>query len=243
MRDNLSWRKHPCIADSYSDQYVSLKTLPSTLVGDLLLPFQPPVCHLLSTLLIDGVFFLVPSTHLRALTPRDLPREIYIDEGTVIPVDPTAPKKKGRPTRLDKARKAKVVLHDLERWLENTPCSQMPPAALSSDLVSVLEANPAAKSEVEATLGHYQNSKSRLLDILDSPAQSGEASEPYAALQQANQFVLDRLKATEELLASDGVSFSTDPTALSRVECAVEVFVEANKGSQGGILGFVGSAT
>jgi hypothetical protein len=157
-------------------------------------------------------------------------------------VDAMAPKRKGRPTKLDRARKAKAVLQNLERWLENTPCSQMPPAALSSDLAPTSEANLIAKSEVEATLGHYLDSKSHLLNILDSPAQSGEASERHAAFQQANQFVLNRLKETEEFLAPDGVSFSTDPNAaLSRVECAVQEFIETNKGSQGGILGLLGS--
>jgi hypothetical protein len=154
------------------------------------------------------------------------------------------PKKKGRPTRLDKVKKAKGVLHNLEMWLENTSGSQMPPAAIAPDLASTSETTPTAKTEVEATLGHYQNSKSYLLNRIDFRAQSGGASERYTAFQQANQFVLDRLKAMEELLASDGISLSNDPNAvLARVEHAVKEFIEADEGHGGGILGLLKDTT
>jgi hypothetical protein len=237
-------QRSSCLADHSSDQYASLKALPISLVGDHLLPLQPIVCHVLSTLLTDGVFFLVPSTHLRALNPRDLPREIFVDEETIVPVDSAAPKKKGRPTRLDKAKKAKAVLHNLENWLENTSCSQMPPTAIIPDLASTSEENRTAKTEVETTLGYYQNSKSHLLNGIDFRAQSGGASERYTAFQRANQFVLDRLKETEELLASDGVTLRKDPNAvLARVERAVKDFIEAEEeGQGGGILGLLEGA-
>jgi len=219
------------------DQYAALKTLPSALVGDHLLPLQPIVCHILSKLINDAVFFLIPPTHLGALNPRDLPREIFVDEQTIRPVDPTVPKKKkGRPTRLDKAKKAKAELHNLEKWLDNA--SEMPLAAITQDLASTSEVTPAGKTEVEATLGHYQNSKSHLLNSINFRAPSGGASERYTAFQQANQFVLGRLKEAEELLDPDGASLSNDPNAvLARVERAVKEFIEAKEEGQGkGIL-------
>ena len=174
--------------------------------------------------------------HLGALNPRDLPREILVDEQTTRPIEPTAPKKKGRPTRLDKAKKTKAVLHNLEKWLENT--SEMPFAAITQDMATTSELIPTGKTEVEATLGHYQNAKSHLLNSINFRAQSSGASERHAAFQQANQFVLDRLKETEELLGSDGVSLPNDPNAaLARVERAVKEFIEAKEeGQAGGIL-------
>lgn len=214
------------------DQYASLKALPSSLIGNYLLPLQPVVFHILSTLVTDGVFFLVPSTHLHALNPRDLPREVFVDEETVMLVDPAAPKKKGRPTRLDKAKKVKASLHNLERRLEDPSC-QISTAAIPLGLACPSEANDTVKTQVEATLVQYLNSKSQLLSRIDLRAQSGGPSERYTFFQQANQFVLDRLKATEELLASDGVSLNDPNAVLARVERAVKEFIEAEEDGQG----------
>jgi hypothetical protein len=226
------------LANYHSDQYASLKALPRSLVEDQLLPLKPIVCHILSMLLCDEVFHLVPSAHLCALNPRDLPREIFIDKETITPGDLAARKRKGRPTRLDKVKKAKVVLYNLERWLEDTSCSQLPPA-LTQDLAS--EENRTAKNEVETTLGHYQNLKSYLLNGINFRTQSGELSERYTAVQRANEFVLDRLKATQELLASDGVLLSNNLNTVARVEHAVKDFIEG-EGQGGGILSLLEGA-
>lgn len=153
-----------------------------------------------------------------------------------MPADSTAPKKKGRPTRLDKAKKAKAAVHNLNRWLENASSSQLPPAAITS---ATSESNLTAKTETEATLRHYQNEKLRMLDRIDLRAQPGEGYTPF---QQANQFVLDRLKAAEEFMASDGVPLSTDTNAgLARVERAVKESINAEDEGQGrSALGLLG---
>lgn len=147
-------------------------------------------------------------------------------------VDPAAPKKKGRPTRLDKAKKVKASLHNLERRLEDPSC-QISTAAIPLGLACPSEANDTVKTQVEATLVQYLNSKSQLLSRIDLRAQSGGPSERYTFFQQANQFVLDRLKATEELLASDGVSLNDPNAVLARVERAVKEFIEAEEDGQG----------
>lgn len=161
-----------------------------------------------------------------------------------MPVDPTVPRKKGRPTRLDKAKKAKSVLHNLERWLQDTSNSQTPSTTAPPDLTSASRASHTATTETEATLARYRDSKSRLLSKMDFHERSGGASQRRTAFRQANQFVLDRLKTAEELLASDDGSSSNGPNAvLARVEHAVKEFIEAEEeGRKVGILGLLGGS-
>lgn len=103
------------------DQYVSLRSFPETLTTPLLQPFQPSVFFILTKMLNDQVFFIVPRSDLGTLNPRDLPREIFVDESSVHAVGSTAPKKKGRPTKRDKAKKARKTLNELEEWLTQEP--------------------------------------------------------------------------------------------------------------------------
>lgn len=177
--------------------------------------------------LTDHVFFVVPRSDLGALQPRDLPREIFVDEATILPTDLNAPKKKGRPTRRDKAKKATAALDSLNTWLEKTP--QIPTAPGQS-----------SRTPTTNTLELYQIQKSLMLDAVYAfPATSDEQS----SIERANRFVLDRLKAAEELVSADvfGTSMEGNPNAgLARVERVVEAVDATDRRS--GILSLLEGA-
>jgi len=52
------------------------------------------------------------------MNPRDLPREIYADDGIVFS-DPTQ-KRKGRPPRREKGKRARLALDELNQLLSNS---------------------------------------------------------------------------------------------------------------------------
>lgn len=214
------------VAKELSDHYASLKSLPSSFAADHLLPLQPSVSHILSTFFTDHVFFLVPRSDLGALRPRDLPREIFVDEATILPTDLNAPRKKGRPTRRDKAKKATAALDSLDKWLEKMP--QIPTAPQSS------------RTPPRNTLEPYQIKKSLVLDAIYA---SSDASDKRSSIEQANQFVLDRLKEAEQLVSADviGAPMKGNLNAgLARAERAVGTFDAYTDG--GGILGLLEGA-
>ncbi|KAK7064356.1 GH16 domain-containing protein [Favolaschia claudopus] len=102
------------------DQYTSLFSLPSTLTTPYLAPLQPFVSYVVSTLVNMQAFHLLPSSELGSMNPRDLPREIYVEEGLV---DTNQPQRKGHQTKRDKVIKARAALDAVSRWLEEPPSS------------------------------------------------------------------------------------------------------------------------
>ncbi|KAG6911557.1 hypothetical protein DXG01_011859 [Tephrocybe rancida] len=226
---------------SNKDQFVSLKALPSSLTVDHLQPLQPHVSYILSVLLRGKVFFLTPYTETGSLTPRDIPREIFVEEGTVLQLDPNAPKKKGRPTKRDKVKKARQNLDSLDKWLHDTsPPLSTVVASSSSSLDSSASIDP-----ISLTLERYQAEKAYILDSIDSRStNTALSSHAGTALQKSNQFVLERLKAAEGLFSADiSLAQGNESTGLTRVERAVKEIGEANSlGRQGGALNLLEGA-
>jgi hypothetical protein len=187
------------------------------------------VCHILSTFLTDRIFFVIPRSDLGSLVPRDLPREIFVDEATVLPTDLNAPKKRGRPTRRDKAKKARVALDSLDKWLDKAPP------------ILPITSGHGSRTSTTNTLEQYQVQKSLMLNaVYTSPDTSDERS----AVERANRFVLDRLKAAEELVSADVFATSTEGNlnaGLTRVERAVGAF-DAHADRRGGILSLLEGA-
>ncbi|KAF9462096.1 hypothetical protein BDZ94DRAFT_1309924 [Collybia nuda] len=209
------------------DHYVSFKSLPNFFIADHLLPLRPAVSHIISTFLADRIFFVVPPSEFGALQPRDLPREIFVDETTVLPTELNAPKKRGRPTRRDKVKKAAAALNVLNEWLEAAP--------------ETATTGFSPRIPTKHTLDHYKSQKSDMLDaIYASPATPGERS----SIEQANIFVLDRLKAAEELVSIDVFTASTERNlnaGLARAERATDAH-DTYTEKRGGILSLLEGA-
>ncbi|KAJ7783617.1 hypothetical protein DFH07DRAFT_788425 [Mycena maculata] len=125
------------------DHYTSLIALPSTLTTAYLAPLQPFASYMVTTLVNAQAFHLLPSSDLGALNPREIPREIFVEEGLI---DSNQPQRKGHLSKRDKVIKARTALDAVGRWLEQTPSTQ--------------DAGP--------TSGKYQGEKTRLLTEIGS---------------------------------------------------------------------------
>lgn len=221
-------------SDSLIDYYLSLKILPNLFNADDLVPLKPAVSHILSTLMKDQIFHLLPSSNLGPLNPRNLPREISINDAFALPIDPNAPKKKGRPTKRDKARKTRSALDSLGKWLDKTtdfPAYDAPTSITEYDYTTM--AYPSS-------LRQYQIEKSRLLESIKSDSHP-ESSRAQLVVEQANRFVLDRLKLANQLESVPGLLSSTENANVARVECAVtELSHAAGNRWGGGALSLLG---
>ncbi|KAJ7293422.1 hypothetical protein C8J57DRAFT_1429228 [Mycena rebaudengoi] len=100
------------------DHYTSLIGLPSTLSTAYLAPLQPLVSYMVSSLVKANAFHLLPASELGAQNPRDLPREIFVDEGLI---DSQQLARKNAQTKRDKVIKARTALDAVGRWLAETP--------------------------------------------------------------------------------------------------------------------------
>lgn len=221
------------------DHYTSLKALPSSLNAAHLLPLQPFVSHIISLLLKDNVFFIVPHSELGPLNPLDLPREIFIDSSTGPLVDSNAPKKKGRPTKRDKIKRTRLALNGLDQWLEKTAHSSIP---TSSSTISSMSDPASAFPSIYDTLGQYQQEKSHLLQSLSQPTSSGTLH-AKTIVEQANQLILDRLKAADRL-ALKGPARSEEEieiASIARIERAISE-LDKDEGWMGGALGLLEGA-
>lgn len=87
--------------------------MPESLTSPNVRPLQTHVRYVLSCLKRDNVFFILPASDLGPMNPRDLPREIYAEDG----MEGTGEKRKGRPARREKAKRARAALEDLDDWL------------------------------------------------------------------------------------------------------------------------------
>ncbi|KAJ7786146.1 hypothetical protein B0H16DRAFT_1489307 [Mycena metata] len=101
------------------DQYASLIALPGTLTTPYLAPLQPFASYVVSALVDAQVFHLLPNSELGVLNPRDIPREIFVEEGLI---DSNQPQRKGgHYSKRDKVIKARTALDAVGRWAERTP--------------------------------------------------------------------------------------------------------------------------
>lgn len=152
-----------------------------------------------------------------------------MDEATVLPTDLNAPKKKGRPTRREKAKKAKVALDGLDKWLDKT------------SPILPMTSGRGFRTSTTTTLEQYQLHKSLMLNAAYT---SPDTSDERSAIERANLFVLDRLKTAEELVSADIFSTLTEGNlnaGLARVERAVGAF-DAHADRRGGILSLLEGA-
>ncbi|KAG6832270.1 hypothetical protein H0H92_003503 [Tricholoma furcatifolium] len=217
------------------DQFATLKALPNSMNADHLQSLQRYVSYILSALLKDAVFTIIPSSDAGPLNPRDLPREIFVEEGAFVSVDLNAPKKKGRPTRREKSKKAKLGLDNLDKWLLDAP-------PLSS---TTSTGSPDLHSPLGSTLRHYQTQKARILGYIDQQAAHTSSSfHTSMAIQKSNDFVLERLKAAEGLFSTElSLTHDNEMVGLTRVERAVKELSETRGlGKEGGALNLLDGA-
>lgn len=149
-----------------SDLYNALVSLPAELDSPDLLPLKTPVSHLMAIFLESDVFYILPTSDLGAQNPRQLPREVV---KAVLDTELNLPKKKGRPSKRNKAIKAKIAVESLKAWTQSAADQISPP---------------------ENTLHQYQSHKKDLLNV-------STTSEGFSALNSANRNVLERLKQAE----------------------------------------------
>ncbi|KAG6840351.1 hypothetical protein C0991_007278 [Blastosporella zonata] len=224
-----------------TDQLASLKALPSSLNVEHLQPLQPHVSYILSVLFRDKVFFITPCSDAGSLNPRDLPREFFVEEGTILQVENTAPKKKGRPTKRDKVKKAKLGLDSLDKWLHDTP----PPLPLSAiSPPPSFEHNPALNHPLLPTLRRYHTEKTHILDSIGPSTNAPLSFQAGMVMQKSNQFILERLKAAEGLFSAEtSLVQGNESIGLARVERAVNELGETNSvGRLGGALNLLEGA-
>jgi hypothetical protein len=212
--------------DQVVDTYKSLMTLPSTLTTPYILPLQPHVIYILKILLDAQVFYILPSSQYYALNPRALPREVFVQDcddvalptssGHFTTAETGIPKKrKGRPSKREKAKKAKDALATLKNWHDKTE-----------------ESSDAGQPLTSASRETYRKEKSELLDGLDD----GEGRQ---LLERVNHAVLGRMRKVDQLAAEKGLEVGGEGgerTGLARVEKAVQGMVG---GKNVGLLGLL----
>jgi hypothetical protein len=227
--------------------------MPKT-VSPILAPYASQV---LSALTNAKALYILPVSKLGPYNPRVLPREVYVedvDEMTErdtrtapleaaldVPVPGLSstgedaatatkvPKKKGRPSKRETAKRAKEAIAGLDRWLERT------------DSVGQVAGGGGAgpsRARGQALLSHapiasranYGAQKTQVLGaLLERDDDRG-----VEALERANLAVLGRLKKIDAMAAERGMEVGGEGgelTGLGRVERA------AGELDKGGILG------
>ena len=159
---------------------------------------------MLETLLSAQAFHILPKTSLRAQNPSDIPRERFVEDSSEAASETTA-KKKGRPSKRDKARKAKDAVAALDRWLDKntyTYPDTVPEPGVGSTAPKTT--HTLISHPPEASRAIYSLEKTRLLNAIDPPREPGTALE-HDALARANDAVLARLKKIDEMAAESGL--------------------------------------
>lgn len=235
------------------DQFELLLEMPRA-VPPMLAPYASQV---LSALTNAKVFYILPVSKIGPYNPRVLPREVYIEdvdemaerdpltaplESEVDPQVPglnsctggdavttKVPKKKGRPSKRDIAKRAKEAVAGLDRWLERTD---------SVGQVASGDGAGPSRARGQALLSHapiasrasYGVQKALVLGTL-LEREDGNGVE---TLERANLAVLGRLKKIDAMAAEKGMEVGGEGgelTGLGRVERA------AGELAMGGILG------
>lgn len=205
---------------------------------------------------------MLPVSGLGSYNPRVLPREVYIEdldetsqgETRALPLEsepgpsvlglgsteevtttPTrVPKKKGRPSKRDMAKRAKEAITGLDRWLDRTDSvSRVANRTGSGTGPSRARGDALLSHAPTVSRANYRAQKARVLDAL----LVREGGEGVEALERANMAVLARLKKIDAMAAEKGMEVGGEGgelTGLGRVERAVG---ELRVGDKGGILG------
>lgn len=222
------------------DQYDLLLELPK-IVPPVLARYASQV---LSTLINARVFYLLPVSSLEPYNPRTLPREVYVEDeeegrtplseteldhlvsGASITRVGKAPKKKGRPSKREIAKKTKDAVAGLGRWLDRTePAGQVAGSG---------GAGPSQAWGHGPTVSrtNYRAQKEQVVRAL----LEGENGEGTQALERANFAVLGRLKRIDAMAAEKGMEVGGEggeSTGLGRVERAVGELAEGRAGILG----------
>ncbi|KAI9445333.1 hypothetical protein H4582DRAFT_1914710 [Lactarius indigo] len=231
------------------DQYDLLLELPKVVPSAL----APYASQVLSALINARVFYILPLSRLEPYNPRTLPREVYVEDEEEtpertesIPLSETEqdqlvsgasttqagkapPKKKGRPSKRDMAKKTKDAVAGLGRWLERTEPVAGEGVGPSRARGHVLRPQDHAPT-VSRT--NYRGQKERVLSAL----LEGESGEGAQALERANLAVLGRLKKIDAMAAEKGMEVGGEggeSTGLGRVERAVAELAQGKSGILG----------
>jgi hypothetical protein len=101
------------------------------------------------------VFVILPKSDLGPLNPRDLPREIYAQDGIVF--SDLVQRKMGRPARTEKGKKARLALDELNELVskieESSEDVDSALAGCQSAKLTLLERGVSLESLKETSLG------------------------------------------------------------------------------------------
>jgi len=203
-------------------------------VSPVLAPYASQV---LSTLINARAFYVLPVSRLEPYNPRTLPREVYVEEtAETTPLSETeldhpvsgasttrVPKKKGRPSKRDIAKKTKDAVAGLGRWLERTERAAGGGGA---------HAPRSQEHGPTVSRANYRTQKERVVSVLLEE----ESGEGVQALERANMAVLGRLKRIDAMAAEKGMEVGGEggeSTGLGRVERAVGELAEGKAGILG----------
>ena len=97
----------------FADHLGPLIDLASSLQDKPLAPLQPHVAHVISRMMRDEVFHILPRSDLFPMAPRELPREIVGEDPRP---DILGKRGKGRPSKRDKAKQSRAAMERLDQW-------------------------------------------------------------------------------------------------------------------------------
>ncbi|KAJ4485952.1 hypothetical protein J3R30DRAFT_3281899 [Lentinula aciculospora] len=228
--------KHiPIPLGMYYHQYSSLLLLPTSLTTESLLPLQPYVSYILQCLVDCEVFYIIPSSDLNAFNPRQLPREIYVDSNSS---ESTLQKSKkvGRPTKRDKAKRAKAALDGIDKWMHKTSA---PSPSVPGEEGGATSETPSAMHYLLAqpptqTLTEYQAHKANMLKAIDFPP--ANPSGVHLAMEQVSYDVLERLRQLQE---TEGPKLKTEAPSFAGKERAESAVREMKERGGLGLLGLL----
>lgn len=108
------------------------------------------------------------------MNPRELPRELYADDGVVFS-EPDGQKRKGRPPRREKGKKARLALDELDEFISHGYRNDEDP------------------TEMAAALEQYDDVKRALLDEVGAES-----------VEEVGQLVAQHLREARELVDGRG---------------------------------------
>ena len=216
------------------------------MVPPVLVPYASQV---LSTLINARVFYILPVSTLEPYNPRTLPREVYVEDEeeqerpTLSETEPdhlmssasitrALPKKKGRPSKREIAKKTKDAVAGLGRWLDRTEPVGRAAGGGAGPSRAWGHAPRSQEHAPTVSRANYRAQKERVLGAL----LEGESGEGVQALERANFAVLGRLKRIDAMAAEKGMEVGGEggeSTGLGRVERAVGELAEGKSGILG----------
>lgn len=207
-----------------SDLYDAIMCLPDMLNTELLERLRPHAIYVLSGL--AGAFQILPHSKVCPLNPREIPRELVVEE--------VGKKKRGRLSKLEKKKKAKDSLASLSKWLDQT--KQTYDVGNGSETSGTVTRHALLSQRPVATRSDYRTCKSELWAELGKDDAGGSA-----ALRRASDAVVRRMRKMDEAAAAEGLEVGGeggDRTGLGRVERAAGEI----GGGRGGLLSLLEGA-